>query len=71
MIQFNLTLLDNTQLECFVYQFVTIPQPVLQLLDKELMLPITKLEIRQNVLFFKWPSEWDLILKNSELNKIN
>ena len=71
MIQFNLTLLDNTQLECFVYQFVTIHQPVLQLLDKELMLPITKLEIRQNVLFFKWPSEWDLILKNSELNKIN
>ena len=62
---------ENIQLDCFVYQFVTILQQAPLLLDKEMMLPIIKSEIKHNVLYLKWLSGWDMTLKNSELNKIN
>jgi|LakMenEpi03Aug12_release.lakeMendotaPanAssembly.Ray.scaffolds.fasta_scaffold743801_1 hypothetical protein len=62
---------ENIQLDYFVYQSATILQQAPLLLDKEMMLPTVKSEIKHNVLYLKWVSEWDMTIKNSELNKIN
>lgn len=62
---------ENTLSEYYVYPYAIIPQQVHQSLGKETMLKIIKSAIKQNALCWRWPSGWDMTIRNSETNKIN